>query len=64
MVELTQNFGDERVVTVRVGNVTLNSLTGKDRVFRYGQRVYVTFKEEKAHVFRKKTGIALTRNMG
>jgi len=63
IVELTQNFGDERVVTVRVGKVTLNCLTAKDRMFGYGQKVYVSFKEEKVHVFRKETGIALARNM-
>jgi multiple sugar transport system ATP-binding protein len=60
-VELTQNFGDERVVTVRVGNVSLNCLTGKDRVFTYGQKVYVKFKEEKAHIFHRETGVALAR---
>jgi len=58
-VELTQNFGDERVVTVRVGKTSLNCLTGKDRVFPYGQKVYVKFKEENAHIFRKETGIAV-----
>jgi ABC-type sugar transport system ATPase subunit len=61
-VELTQNFGDERVVTIRVGKVSLNCLTGKNRVFTYGQKVYVKFKEEKAHVFLRETGIALARN--
>jgi len=58
-VELIQNFGDERVVTIKVGNVSLNSLTEKERVFRYGQKLYVKFKEEKAHVFHRKTGIAV-----
>jgi len=58
-VELTQNFGDERVVTVKVGKATLNCLTGKDRMFRHSQRVYVDFREKKAHVFNKKTGIGL-----
>jgi len=57
-VELTENFGDERVVTVRVGKVSLNCLTGKDRVFKYGQKLHVKFKEEKVHVFHKQTGIA------
>jgi multiple sugar transport system ATP-binding protein len=61
-VELTQNFGDERVVTVRVGNVSLNCLTGKDRVFNYGQKVYVKFKEERAYVFDRQTGIAVARS--
>ena len=61
-VELTQNFGDERVVTIRVGEVSLNCLTGKERVFTYGQKVYVKFKEEKAHVFHRETGIAVARS--
>ncbi len=58
-VELIQNFGDERVVTTRVGKTSLNSLIGKERVFTYGQKVYLKFNEEKAHLFRKKTGIAV-----
>jgi len=58
-VELVQNFGDERVVTIRVGNISLNSLTGKERIFTYGQKVYVKFNEEKAHVFYRKTSIAV-----
>jgi multiple sugar transport system ATP-binding protein len=62
-VELTQNFGDERVVTVRVGKASINCLTGKDRVFGYGQKVYVKLKEEKVHVFSKETGMALARSM-
>jgi len=57
-VELTQNFGDERVVTVRVGKASINCLTGKERVFGYGQKVYVKLREEKVHVFRKETGMA------
>lgn len=61
-VELTQNFGDERVVTIRVGEVSLNCLTGKERVFTYGQQVYLKFKEEKAHVFLRETGMALGRS--
>jgi multiple sugar transport system ATP-binding protein len=61
-VELTQNFGDERVVTVRVGRISVNCLIGKDRVFAYGQKVYVKFKEEKVHVFDKETGVALPRS--
>jgi len=56
---VTQNFGDERVVTIRVGEVSLDCLTGKERVFTYGQRVYVKFKEEKAHIFLRDTGVAL-----
>jgi len=62
-VELTQNFGDERVVTVRVGKVSVNCLTGKDRVLGYGQKVYVKLKEGKVHLFRKETGMAVTRSM-
>jgi len=62
-VELTQNFGDERVVTVRVGKASINSLIGKDRILSYGQRVYVKLKEEKVHVFSKETGMALARSM-
>jgi multiple sugar transport system ATP-binding protein len=58
-VELTQNFGDERVVTVKVGKVSLNCLTGKDSIVAIGQKVYVKFNEEKAHVFNRQTGIAL-----
>jgi len=58
-VELIQNFGDERVVTVRVAKTSLNGLVGKDRIFTYGQRVYVKFREEKVHAFYRKTGIAI-----
>jgi multiple sugar transport system ATP-binding protein len=58
-VELTQNFGDERVVTVRVGKVSLNCLTGKDRILTHRQKVYVKFNEEKAHLFNGETGVAL-----
>jgi multiple sugar transport system ATP-binding protein len=61
-VELTQNFGDERVVTISVGKVSLNCLTGKERVFTYGQKVYVKLKEEKAYVFHRGTGIAVARS--
>jgi len=63
-VELTQNFGDERVVTIRVGEVSLNCLTGKDRVFAYDEKVYVKFKQEKARVFNRETGIAVARTAG
>jgi len=61
-VELTQDFGDERVVNIRVGNVSLNCLTGKDRVFGYGQEVYVKLREEKVHLFHRETGMAVARN--
>jgi len=58
-VELIQNFGDERVITIRVGKPSLNSIIGKDRVFTYGEKVYVRFKEDKVRVFHKKTGITV-----
>ena len=58
-VELTQNFGDERVVTVRVGKASINCLIGKDRVLGYGQKVYVKLNEEKVYLFSKETGMAV-----
>jgi ABC-type sugar transport system ATPase subunit len=52
-------IGDERVIAVRIGKASLNCITGKDRAFTHGQKVYVKFKEGKARLFNRQTGIAL-----
>lgn len=55
-VAVYENLGDERRISVRVGEQLLNITTGEDLYFRRGQMVYLRFHEERTHLFNPKTG--------
>jgi len=59
MVHMTQNVGDETVVAVKVGNTIMNTVISKGRIVRYGEKVSVDFRDEKVHIFDKKTQTAI-----
>ncbi|MCO6041442.1 ABC transporter ATP-binding protein [Thermococcus alcaliphilus] len=59
VVEIVENLGSERIVHLRVGDVTfVGSFRSESRV-KEGQEVDVVFDMRKAHVFNKKTGKAI-----
>lgn len=58
-IHMTQNVGDETVIAVKIGNTLMNTVIGKGRVVKYGEKVYVNFREEKVHVFDKNTQTAI-----
>jgi len=58
-IHMVQNIGDETVVAVKIGNTIMNTVISKERVVRYGEKVSVGFRDEKVHIFDKKTQTAI-----
>jgi len=51
-----ENLGDERRLSVRVGNNLLNMTTAENVWYERGQKIQLEFKAEKTHLFDPKTG--------
>jgi multiple sugar transport system ATP-binding protein len=58
-VSVYENFGDERRVSVRVGDSLLNLTTADDIFFKQGDIIHLEFNPEKTHLFDAATGIAI-----
>jgi multiple sugar transport system ATP-binding protein len=58
-VAVYENFGDERRVSVRVGESLLNMVTADDIFFKQGDIIHLEFHSEKTHLFNTETGVAI-----
>jgi multiple sugar transport system ATP-binding protein len=58
-VAVYENFGDERRVSVRVGDSLLNLVTANDIFFKQGDIIHLEFHSDKTHLFDLDTGVAI-----
>jgi multiple sugar transport system ATP-binding protein len=58
-VTVYENFGDERRVSVRVGQELLNITTVEEVSFTHGDIIHLEFNSEKTHLFDPSTGISI-----
>jgi multiple sugar transport system ATP-binding protein len=58
-VSIYENFGDERRVSIKVGEDHLNLTTAADVFFKRGDIIYLEFNSEKTHLFNAETGAAI-----
>lgn len=55
-VAVYENLGDERRISVRVGEMLLSMTTPEDVYYEPGQKVQLVFHEERTHLFDPETG--------
>ena len=55
-VAIYENLGDERRISVRVGEMLLSLTTADDVYYKAGQKVHLEFHDERTHLFDPKTG--------
>ncbi|HAX52383.1 MAG TPA: hypothetical protein DCX82_10670 [Lachnospiraceae bacterium] len=55
-VAVYENLGDERRISVRVGEMLLSMTTPEDVYYETGQNVQLVFHEERTHLFDPETG--------
>jgi len=55
-VSIYENFGDERRVSIKVGENHLNLTTAEDVFYKRGDIIYLEFNSEKTHLFHSVTG--------
>jgi multiple sugar transport system ATP-binding protein len=55
-VAVYENFGDERRISVRVGEDLLNITTSEDIAYERGEIIHLEFNSEKTHLFDPTTG--------
>jgi multiple sugar transport system ATP-binding protein len=58
-VAIYENFGDERRISVRVGETLLNITTADEVSYRSGETIHLAFNAEKTHLFDMKTGVSI-----
>jgi multiple sugar transport system ATP-binding protein len=58
-VAIYENFGDERRISVRVGENLLNITTADEVSYQQGQTIHLAFNAEKTHLFDIKTGVSI-----
>ena len=58
-VSIYENFGDERRVSIKVGEGHLNLTTTADVFFKHGDIIYLEFNSDKTHLFNIETGTAI-----
>jgi multiple sugar transport system ATP-binding protein len=61
-VAVYENFGDERRISIHVGDGLLNLTTAGDVFFKRGDIIHLEFNSEKTHLFDPETGISIGRN--
>jgi multiple sugar transport system ATP-binding protein len=58
-VAIYENFGDERRVSIRVGEDHLNLITSEDVSYQHGDIIRLEFNSEKTYLFDAETGAAV-----
>jgi len=58
-ISIYENFGDERRVSIKVGDEHLNLTTTADVFYKQGDIIYLEFNSEKTHLFDAGTGAAI-----
>ncbi|MDR2160025.1 MAG: ABC transporter ATP-binding protein [Treponema sp.] len=61
-VAVYENFGDERRISIHVGEGLLNLTTTEDLFFRHGDVIHLEFNSEKTHLFDPETGVSIGRS--
>jgi multiple sugar transport system ATP-binding protein len=61
-VAVYENFGDERRISIHVGEGLLNITTAEDVFFKHGDVIHLEFNSEKTHLFDPQTGISIGRS--
>ena len=62
-VAVYENLGDERRISVRIGDTLLNTTTAEDVSYHHGQIVRLSFHAERTHLFDPKTGNRIRSNV-
>lgn len=57
-VAIYENFGDERRVSVRVGETLLNLITTADVSYKKGDIIHLEFNSERTHLFDAESGVS------
>lgn len=55
-IAIFENLGDERRISVRVGEMLLSMTTAEDVIYQPGEEVQLIFQEERTHLFDPQTG--------
>ncbi|MEG0722075.1 MAG: ABC transporter ATP-binding protein, partial [Lachnospiraceae bacterium] len=55
-IAIYENLGDERRISVRVGEALLSMTTAEDVYYNSGEEVQLVFHEERTHLFAPDTG--------
>ncbi|MDR3172585.1 MAG: ABC transporter ATP-binding protein [Treponema sp.] len=63
-VAVYENFGDERRISVRVGEDLLNITTAEEVFYKHGDIIHLAFNSEKTHLFDTKTGLCIKGAIG
>ncbi len=50
-IQLIDNVGDEKIVSIKINDKVLTSIVGKEVILDYGQKVCLEIKMDKVHVF-------------
>ncbi|MEM2744374.1 MAG: TOBE domain-containing protein, partial [Nitrososphaerota archaeon] len=50
-IQLIDNVGDEKIVSVKINDKILTSIVGKEVILDYGQKVYIEINMDKVHIF-------------
>ncbi len=50
-IQLIENVGDEKIVSLKINNKILTSIIGKEEILEYGQKVYIEINKDKVHLF-------------
>jgi multiple sugar transport system ATP-binding protein len=58
-VSIYENFGDERRISIKVGENHLNLTTAADVFYKHGDIIYLEFNSEKTHLFSIETGAVI-----
>ncbi|MFP3042340.1 ABC transporter ATP-binding protein [Treponema primitia] len=58
-VSIYENFGDERRVSVRVGENHLNLTTTSEVFYKHGDIIHLEFNSDKTHLFSAETGVSI-----
>jgi multiple sugar transport system ATP-binding protein len=58
-VSIYENFGDERRVSIKVGEDNLNLTTAADVFYKHGDIIRLEFNSEKTHLFNTETGAVI-----
>jgi multiple sugar transport system ATP-binding protein len=54
-----ENFGDERRISVRVGDELLNITSARDIFYKHGDTIRLEFNSERTHLFDPDTGVCI-----
>lgn len=51
VIQLIENVGDEKIVSLKINDKILKSIVGKEKILEYGQKVHIEINKDKIHLF-------------